>query len=415
MAVTDKGDVWACYSQGLFLFCNNKEPQQVGKQPTLLTLACYGKKLWAGKTDGLVLIDLESTKASQEPNWPAGTITALLPMPEGLYMVCDNDFGILSDSGWKRLFSIQGHCSKLTADGEGGIWLATHSGLLNWSESKPASYLETQTMPEQVSQWDFNPVDIYFGNLIQCLTPEDCEGETVLWAGTHQGLFRYSSEEYTLTDLIYYPVDSIRDIQALTNGNEKGELLLSGFTGGVYTCRESGSMEKMPGVSVPVLSMSAGFEGIRWAVGTDGLYRSKGSMWELLLTESQLPIGLVLQAAAQTRPDQVWMGTTSGLICYNIDNHMITLPKDHPFSRSVTALSYDTLNQLLWAGTEAGLFGLQYMGDSWKIMDRFCLRAVSSGLASDRIISLAADVSEPENCILWIGTPCGLSRFQYQL
>ncbi|QTA78705.1 WD40-repeat-containing [Desulfonema limicola] len=443
MAVTENGDIWACYSLGLFLFREKMGPKLLGKQPTLLALACHGKKLWVGKTDGLVLIDLETTIGNkevvviQDPKWPVGTITALLPMPEGLYLVCDNHFGLLPEpyleTGWEPLCTIKGHCSRITVDAKGVIWIATHTGLLNWSESKGSSYLETQKMPDMINWTDFyspnsypsgsySPVfysaggkDLFFGNLILCLALEQGQEGSGLWVATQQGLFQYSPEEYDLANMTYHPVDGIRDIQAMTAGIEKDEIWLSGFTGGVYSYSQSGSVEKMPGISVPVLFLTTGLHNTRWAVGTDGLYFSRDNRWEQVLSDSQLPAGSVLRSVSQTQDDQIWLGTTTGLICFHTDNQKITIPQDHPFTLPVNAISYDTASKVLWAGTEAGLYGLQQKGDGWTINDNFRLTAANSGLASDNIISLVIDESEAAGIHLWIGTSCGLSRFQYQV
>lgn len=210
-------------------------------------------------------------------------------------------------------------------------------------------------------------------------------------------------------------MEVVGDILAITTGNDSGEIWLSGLAGGVHAYRPYGNLVKISRVSVPILYMCTGFDGIRWAVGTDGLYRSDGRRWELALTENQLPAGSVLRTAAQTSPDSVWLGTSTGLVRFDFVKGVVTVPKENAFHRPVDALAYDRANDLLWSGTAAGLFGLRPEEDGWEMSDSLTFTVAGSGLASDRIVSLATDSNDPDKCILWIGTSCGLSRFKYQM
>jgi ligand-binding sensor domain-containing protein len=409
ITVTDKGHIWVCNSLGLFLF-DGTTIKQAGKQPTLLKLACHDSILWVGKMNGLVAIDLKTNKPKQESQWPVGTISALLPDSEGVFLVCDRIFGRVSGSRWQPLLeNIEGYCSKLIADSKEGLWLSTHCGLQHWSNGKTRQ-IGTQKAPDLICGPDVMKNDIHFGNIFQCLTIENVFDEAILWAATQDGLFKYTSDKYTLTDYEYVHLDGINRIQSLTTGINPGDIWFSSCTGGIFNLQ----MNKISDISALILSFSKGFDAVCWAVGTDALYQHTDDRWKSLLHSTQLNPGLTLWTVAQTKKHYLWMGTSSGLIGYNFESGAIECPKKNPFTKKILSLAYDKRNEILWAGTEFGLFGLKAAEDGWSIVDQFCFTVMNSGLADNQILSLALDDATPNHPNLWIGTACGLCKYQYQ-
>jgi ligand-binding sensor domain-containing protein len=145
-----------------------------------------------------------------------------------------------------------------------------------------------------------------------------------------------------------------------------------------------------------------------------GLYHTEGTAWRLVLLESQVGFGTTLRAVVQVQPDEVWLGTSSGLVRYDPVADVVISPVTYPLYSPVNALAYDTVNRLMWAGSSEGLFALQRAGDGWKKDRKLTTSFRDSGLASREILSLTVDARDFEHTCLWIGTSCGLSRFEYE-
>lgn len=414
MAIDSRGEPWVCSSQGLFA-SRGGVFAQVGTRPTLLTLFADGNSMWVGKLDGLVRIDLTKSppRVSRQDHWPAGSVTAILPMQNGLLAASGGRLLWVTDGEVRPLLTFEGHCAKLVWDEADGAWLGTDQGLLHWSPSEPDRYLETQAPPERIRQSDPLAPATHLGNLIQGLAIVDEREGPMLWVGTPRGLFRHDPASTALVPWSYHPVDGFRDVQSLAPGGNGGELWISTWDGGVYryTPRRH-HRQKMPGISEPVLAISPGLDGTGWAIGPSGLYHSQGTAWELVLLESQVRIGATLRAAAQIGEREVWLGTSSGLVRYDPDTGAVHLPVNNVFGQPVNVLAYDPIGELMWAGTNTGLFALRRAGDGWITLEGRSPSFEDSGLAAIQILSLAVGTRDPAHPSVWIGTPGGLSRFE---
>lgn len=414
LAIDSHGDAWVCSSEGLFLFeSKGGRFGPVGTRPTLLTLVADGNSMWVGKLDGLVHIDLATRRVSRQDHWPGGAVTAILPMQNGLLAASDGRLLWVADNEVRSLLTFDGHCAKLVRDEADGAWLGTDQGLLHWSPSEPDHYLETQAPPERIRQPDPLAPTTHLGNLIQALAVVDEPEGPMLWVGTPKGLFRHDPASTALVPWSYHPIDGFSDVQSLASSGDGGELWMSTWDGGIYRYTpRTRFRQKMPGVSEPILALSAGLDGTGWAIGPSGLYRSQGIAWELALLESQVLIGATFRAVAQSGEHEVWLGTSSGLIRYEPDTGVVQPPVNNAFSRPVNVLAYDTISELMWAGTNAGLFALRRAGDGWIKVEELSPRFEDSGLAANQILSLAVDTRDPAHPSLWIGTPSGLSHFE---
>jgi ligand-binding sensor domain-containing protein len=190
---------------------------------------------------------------------------------------------------------------------------------------------------------------------------------------------------------------------------------MSSWSGGVYRFEQTGDLEKMSGILTPVTALTAGMNGTLWAVGINGLYRYQGDSWKLILMENRFPAGTKLLAVAQTKINQIWLGTSNGLMSYGLKDDILDYPQSYSFERPTTALAYDVLRELFWVGTEIGIFGLYRWGKGWEEDKKLHMTVHNSGLASNNILSLALDNSKANQVSLWIGTSCGLSQFIYQV
>jgi len=89
------------------------------------------------------------------------------------------------------------------------------------------------------------------------------------------------------------------------------------------------------------------------------------------------------------------------------------------FAQSLLAISRGE-SELLWVGTDLGLFRLVSQDNGWKIANEFNVH--NSGLGANRVSAIALwAVAKPivigtgdsGETNLWIGTPCGLSCYSY--
>ncbi|MEC4888072.1 MAG: two-component regulator propeller domain-containing protein [Scytonema sp. PMC 1070.18] len=186
-----------------------------------------------------------------------------------------------------------------------------------------------------------------------------------------------------------------------------------------------------------------------WAVGLDGLYQHKGSVWEKVLSNQDLSVRGWVQAVSQAVRDRVWLGTSAGLLSYQPDTKQLSTVSGHLSNadirsvlaivvdeselllvgtsqglymgdsanwesvpdlenRTITTLALDSHGNVLWVGTDRGLFRL-FVQDKSRKIDQFDVH--NSGLAANRVIALAVNTDESGETKLWVGTPCGLSCY----
>ena len=215
--------------------------------------------------------------------------------------------------------------------------------------------------------------------------------------------------------------------------------------------KQQPELESTPKLSEPILALTAGTSQC-WAVGLDGLYQYKDSAWVQVISAQELPVRGWLQAVAQAATDQVWLGTSAGLLVYKPDTGQLTtvsgalgsadvrsvlvIPKDESEllwvgttqglyvgnsdnwesvpdleNRTITALAWDGNASSLWVGTDLGLFRLVSQDNGWKIANEFNVH--NSGLGANRVNAIAISMGDSGEAKLWIGTPCGLSCYSY--
>jgi ligand-binding sensor domain-containing protein len=112
-----------------------------------------------------------------------------------------------------------------------------------------------------------------------------------------------------------------------------------------------------------------------------------------------------LLAIKQGNSELVFVGTKQGLYIGNLDTWE---PVSELENRQITALVYD--DQILWVGTDRGLFCLRYRDNGWKA-DEF--NVGNSGLGDNRVIAIAISTGDSGETRLWVGTACGLSCYRY--
>jgi ligand-binding sensor domain-containing protein len=136
------------------------------------------------------------------------------------------------------------------------------------------------------------------------------------------------------------------------------------------------------------------------------------------MTEALLPMSGTPLANADIRclldlihgqSEYLWVGTNAGLYC-GPPSELQKLPD--LAGRAISALLWDSRHHIVWIGTDKGLFSLiKRAANEWVIAQE--LTSDNSGLAADRVTALMLSNDAQGKQQLWIGTPCGLSRYSY--
>jgi ligand-binding sensor domain-containing protein len=446
IAITTPDDIWLCTAQGISHRQKNTW-KRYNTLPTILTLARQGNNLWLGTLDGLTRVDL-TTSQSYPAGEPRTEVSALASTDQGVWAACGRQVGLATEDAWTP---VSGKACDLVTSlvpaHDDGVWIGTHAGL-QWANSTTNRFQLTEAPPDVVGVRSPNEPPATFSNLVQALAVQHLPNTSLLWIGTVRGLFRIDQSTETWRRLGQL---GNQDIRAAATSASAQSLWISSWSSGLYNVQPS-NFVSVPAVSAPITALTAGVEYDSWAGGLAGIYEHDGNAWSLAISAQKLPEAAWVRALAQTA-DNLWIGTSAGLLTYNPNTKIVapvtgTLGSAHIQSllidltessdilwvgtrqglyhgqpdnwqpvaglenRAITALTADKKAELIWVGTDRGLFCLSHTDGTWSIADEFTIE--TSGLAHDRITALILDTSPSEATRLWIGTPCGLSTYSYE-
>lgn len=455
IAIATSEDIWLCTAQGVFH--RQEEWKRYNSLPTILTLARQGKNLWVATLDGLIRIDL-TTSQSHPAGEPRTEVSALAPTENGVWAACGRQVGFATETSWTPMNGRA--CDLVTslapASNE-GVWIGTHTGL-QYANSTTSRFHLTEAPPDVVGVRSPNEPPTGLSNLVQALTVQQLDNTAVLWVGTARGLFRIdlSTETWRRPGQL-----SKQDIRAIAVTESEQNLWVASWARGLYKIQQTANLVSSPDFAGPITTLTTGLKVECWAGGLTGIYWYDGTQWELIVPAKKLPEAAWVRAIAlsatkplaQSKLDCLWLGTSVGLLLYNLNTKIVSpasgilsstpiqsilaLPTDpstplwigtqHGLyhgqpeelkpvpgleKQSITALAADTDTRKIWVGTDRGLFCLSNIADTWDISDEFTVH--TSGLAHHRIIALAIDSSRSDKTRLWIGTPWGLSAYTYE-
>jgi ligand-binding sensor domain-containing protein len=421
LAITTPDDIWLCTAQGVF---HRQETwKRYNALPSILTIARQGNNLWIGTLDGLIRIDLITSK-SYSVGESRTEVSALAPAMNGVWAACGKQVGFATETSWSP---VRGKACDLV------------------TSLAPA----TESPPDVIGVRSPNEPPTTFSNLVQSLAVQHLKNTSMLWIGTARGLFRIDLSTDT-----WRRIGKLgkQDIRAVTISEPGHNLWAASWLGNLYNEQQSSSLMSLPDAS-PITTLTAGLESSCWAGSLTGVYLHDGTAWTLGFPAKKLPGAAWVRAIAQTKLDCLWVGTSIGLFTYNPETKIVSpvsgiLGTTHIQSlfalsteqgtslwigtkrglyhsqsedfkpipglenRAITALTADIKNERLWVGTNRGLFCLSDAGGPWNISSEFT--ANITGLAHHQITALTIDTSKPDKTCLWIGTPCGLSVYNYE-
>lgn len=375
-------------------------------------------------------------------------------------------------SGWDAMPKrFRSHITGLAFADYGELWIATHAGLASGGPFAIEWY-HTESPPDAIVCTSQAQSTNRFSNMVQALALQQDSSHSFLWIGTAGGLFRLHlaqannplpSDESWLA----YSRPPLQDVRALAVAGNNDEPWVASWDKGLHGLKTPRFGKKVRTVPNAILSLTMGTGSECWAVvalemattadsttaQAAGLYHYDGSAWSLALPTSQLHAenllqnGAWMQTVAPTPDGHLWLGTSAGLLRYDPTSDdvetvnstlglicaLLLLPDDTLCvaskqrlylgvpsdlklvsgmeKRRPTALAWDAAAQALWVGTHSGLVRLSCHEHSWTIQEEF--NTDNSGLGANFVTTLLLQVCEDGQKHLWIGTPCGLSRYCY--
>ncbi|NJM74021.1 MAG: hypothetical protein HC862_30170, partial [Scytonema sp. RU_4_4] len=364
-AVAKENDIWLCNAQGIYHYQNSRWVRSTDSvQPDILTLALQGRNLWLGTFRGLVRIDLTINQPHKIDTMPNSEVTALAPCSQGVWVACGGQVGLATETGWTPLEDKQlnSTITSLAASDE-QVWIGTHDGLLRGGKEGMRLHL-TDTPPDVIGLPSPERSPATFSNLVQALSVQQLQGRSILWIGTVRGLYRLDlfSENWRR-----YGQLGTQDIRAITITADQKTVWVASWSSGLHGLTQKNELQTAPDISEPILALTTK-NAQYWAVGLDGLYHYKDSVWVQVISSKELPVRGWLQAVVQDVTDHVWLGTSAGLLIYKPDTKQLTPVSGVLGSADVRSLSDSpgvSLNwkgesELLWVGTSQGL----YVGNS---------------------------------------------------
>jgi ligand-binding sensor domain-containing protein len=356
--------------------------------------------------------------------------------------------GLATEAGWTPLGEkrLNTPITSLAAARDDEVWIGTHDGLLRGGTEGIRLHL-TDTPPDVIGLPSGDRSPATFSNLVQVLSVQQLAERSILWIGTARGLFRL---DLFTENWRRYGRLGTQDIRAIVTSPDQETVWVASWSSGLHGLKQQAELEATPKVSEPILAITAGTSQC-WAIGLDGIYQYKDSAWIQVISAKELRVRGWLQTVAQAVTNQVWLGTSAGLLVYNPDTRQLTtvsgtlgsadvrsllaIPKDESEllwvgttqglylgkfdnwetvpdleNRTITALAWDGNASSLWVGTDLGLFRLVSQDHGWKIANEFNVH--NSGLGANRMNAIAISSGDGETK-LWVGTPCCLSCYSY--
>jgi len=451
ISVIDRDDVWLCNARGAFHFDGSRWVRH-SAQPGILALACCGGKLWLGTISGLALVNLATGDVHRSDTWPIGEVTALTLTDDGVWAACGSEVGLATETDWMPI-NAQLPRTRITGLAQiekDEVWISTHDGLLHGTLTEIKLHL-TETPPDVIGRHSFDPQrpPAAFSNMIQAIAVQHLAQGDSLWVGTASGLFHL---DLLAESWKRYDQRGLRDVRALVTDTARESIWAASWMGGVYSLKQQVVQEFLPEPFDPILSLAISSQAELWAASHDKVYRNDGSIWSLTVSSKMLPTGAWIRCLAQACSTQAWIGTSRGLCVYSTTTatlkvmsgilgtadirSLLSIPgnqtetlwvgtirglysgRPHDLQsiegfdgRVITALAWDSKAEVIWVGTDVGLFRLIDRGKGWSIAVEF--NAKNSGMPADRVTALIVSNADSGDTHLWIGTPCGLSCYTY--
>jgi ligand-binding sensor domain-containing protein len=456
MIVDDEGVVWTANPWGLDRHQDNHGTKHFEQERTqILALATgIGGGLWVGTNRGLYRFREDAAQKFQEQG-PRDEIVCLAHDGDSgvLWIATATGVGRFVNNVWQLVpGSVPDRINVLrTVNIQRPRVGALRSGEV-WAGGAHGVY---KVRPDGVEPvMSLHPEDA-LSNSVQCLLATD----KTLWMGTTSGLFSHSEKGWVNHKA---GESQVSDVRTLVAGEEKGKLWIGSWNKGILHC-EGDVCAGDPSLELPVISMSAGADGSFWVATIDAIYHraGMGQPWrELPSIADDRMASAVIRVICYRAPNNgknqkpvLWVGTSVGLFRYEPKQENSWKWENDVFEkRSIQSLALDPRTNLLWVGTNRGLFsetdwklcrdadvralafspppehalflGTTEQVECWTLPDNGEVFAANptanfsvheGGLASSLVTALAVREIDDQRRQLWVGSPAGVSSYQFSL
>lgn len=301
---------------------------------------------------------------------------------------------------------------KMDSGEDGGIWLATETGLLRFFSGTLDAYLFDGPVSNYIRD-----ITVNGDNLLTITTDSGIsfsdgskwanihgssrrdiayDGDNVLWLTDVEGVLRYDGGEWTLLnadngDVFYqtvtYEYDEKRDVMWI--GTVFGLWKYDGVNWEYFSEDKGGFLDGIKDIEID-------HNGVVWmTVGINsGVWSYDGSTFRQYTSGDGLVFDRTNQIAVDGNNTK-WIGTVKGLSAFNDTTWTTYTPANALPSENVTSLVVDH-NDVLWVGTDAGV--ARFDGETWDVFDD------NDGLVDNDVLVIGVD----RNNVKWFGTSHGL-------
>ena len=376
-----------------------------------------GNGMWVGTSDGLWLREGDLWRAiGWADGLPGRDVTALWADPAGLVWVAadgniawrDPSTGAWQPVGTENLHTRErAPITSLTGDGDGVVWGGTAgSGFFQIVEQDAASPMERQyeLIPQTINQGETSFIHS---------AAVDSAGS--LWLGTVSGVFRSDRKMWGREILAPAP-SPVNEIQAMLVDGE-GRLWIATRGEGIRLKAAAHGLDEdlifsvQDGLPSPYITdLAQDAAGRIWAGTWLGIASldPDADEWTQPIVADELPSAHVTALLAQQR--QLWIGTDSGLIHYDIATGAL-LDVAVLDGQAVQDLALDSSDQL-WVATESA--GIYVAGSDGGWVRFRADSAAGRSLLGDNVVALAPDPKVPG--AMWAGVQQqGLNYFNGQV
>lgn len=383
-------------------------------------------RLWVG-TDGSGLYYLEKSTLllkkfkSDRPELQQSIVREIVSSPEGQIIIGSGRNGVLVldpisqavtivDNDPENNYSLSNNSVYgLMLDDYGSLWVGNYFGGINFYnrfDRKFHTERDQRSNPQSLSNSD---VRSFY---------QDSNGD--IWIGTRNGLNLQLKDGngYMNFSIISEQDDEVSHTLILTMYEDsKGRFLIGTFTGGIKIFdRQSHTVKQFnnPNDINNTLERSSVYDMVEdkssslWIATLGGVYviDKEDNLKRYSINDSSF-IANVVKVLLRDSRDQIWLGTSEGLVLYNESEQSFELyampgKENSKNPHSQVLCLYESGNGTIWAGTEGGgLLLIDQDKDTVKLM------GIEDGLAGNTIYSLEED----HDGVFWISTNKGLSKY----
>lgn len=240
-------------------------------------------------------------------------------------------------------------------DNQGGMWLGTYYGGVNYYHPLKNRFQNIQYIPQ---------VNSLNSNTIECIKEDMQKG---VWIGTNNGgVNYYNTKTHKFTHYTQKDGLASNDIKAIYIDETRGLVYIGTHTGGLSILhRNSGRIETFNSRETRNLyDIEPAINGDLWLTGMTTLLRfnpQQKTFTRVTAQSNGQPLGLdAFTYILRDSKQRLWLGGEKGLNVYRENSNGLLvcpiLPKAFPIRQKAINAIYEAHNGIFWIGTRSGLF-----------------------------------------------------------